>query len=285
VFDRLIRESKELGTFFYVIAGGEPLLRKDLFDVFSKHKDVVFMLFTNGTLINEGHARMLSKLHNVATMFSVEGFLQETDKRRGEGVYEKVLRAMQVLGGQNLFYGFSTTVTNENINVVAGDEFYREMIKFGCRLGIYVEYIPSREGADRVLSDQERAGLRNKILQWRTEKKAFLFHLPRDEHELAGRCLSAGNGFLHVTSRGYIEPCPFVHFAAENINEKSFKDILRSPFLAALRERESMFSEGETGCGLFDNISEVKDIAGKHNAVNTLQCVSCSDGKIESAGA
>ena len=269
--DKLVLEAKEMGTFFYVIAGGEPLLRKDLFELYSKHRDVVFLVFTNGMLIDKGIAEGLSRMVNVATIISIEGFQRETDDRRGTRVYERVLNAMKILRRYDLFFGFSTTVSRLNIDAVIMNEFLEDMIRNGCRMGTYVDYIPCDGKNEFVMTPEERVMLRNKILEWQKIKGLLLFQLPEDEYMLAGKCLSAGNGFLHITSQGYVEPCPFVHYAAENIKDSSsFREILRSSFLRALREKESVFSGGELGCGLFENLSEISRIAGEHNAVNTI---------------
>ena len=270
-FDKLISQSKEMGVFFYVIAGGEPFLREDLFDLYAKHKDVVFLIFTNGTLINGEYAEKIARAGNIAVMLSIEGFELETDSRRGEKVYEKVLQAMQILKKRDIFFGFSVTVSKENIGVVLADKFYNEMTDGGCKMGVYVEYIPCNGIKELVLDPQEQESLRLKVLQRRKNSKMMIFHLPEDEHAFKGKCLSAGSGFLHITSHGFAEPCPFVNYASENIKDKDFKDIVASPFLRALRDEEAILEGGSLGCSLFENIEEVKKIAQKHNAINTVQ--------------
>jgi len=268
--DSLVRESKELGTFFYVMAGGEPLLKQGLSDLCRKHKDVVFLLFTNGMLIDESIAADFRKLNNAAVMLSIEGFQGETDDRRGKGVYRKILEAMCILRRQDVFFGFSATVSRSNFSAVAQDRFLDDMIGNGCRMGVFVDYIPAAGGEELALTDEERVFMRAKTLGWKKKKELLLFQLPEDEHELGGRCFSAGYGFLHITSKGYVEPCPFVHFATENIKDKPFREILRSPFLAELRKKESALAPGKLGCGLFENTAEVEKIASAFNAVNTV---------------
>lgn len=269
-FDKLISQSKETGVFFYVIAGGEPFLRKDLFGLYAKHKDVAFLIFTNGTLINEEYVKKIVKAGNAAVMLSIEGFESETNQRRGEQVYKKVLEAMEILKKMDVFHGFSVTVTRANIDVMLDDKFFNEMLEGGCRMGTYIEYVPCNGLKELVLKQEERIKLRAKILERQKNKKIILFHLPEDEHALKGKCLSAGSGFMHINSQGYAEPCPFVNYASENIRQKDFKDILSSPFLKAIREKESSLTADSLGCGLFENLEEVKKIAIQHNAKNTV---------------
>ena len=52
--DDLITQGKELGIFFYMYTGGEPLVRKDdLIKICEKHRDCAFIAFTNGTLVDQ----------------------------------------------------------------------------------------------------------------------------------------------------------------------------------------------------------------------------------------
>ena len=39
------------------MTGGEPFLRKDLFDLFEKHEDMMFQIYTNATLIDKNVAK------------------------------------------------------------------------------------------------------------------------------------------------------------------------------------------------------------------------------------
>ena len=110
VFDRIIQEIKELwGSHFVVISGGEPLLYKGLFDIAEKHRDTFFLMYTNGTLIDEKVAKKLAELGNITPAISVEGFEKETDTRRGKGVYKRIRKAMQNLRDSGVPFGISIT--------------------------------------------------------------------------------------------------------------------------------------------------------------------------------
>ncbi|GAH20731.1 unnamed protein product, partial [marine sediment metagenome] len=64
--DKVITEAKEMGTCFFVISGGEAFVRDDMLDIYKKHNDVSFMIYTNGTFIDRDMAFKLQKLGNVA---------------------------------------------------------------------------------------------------------------------------------------------------------------------------------------------------------------------------
>ena len=82
-FDRIVTEGKELGIFLYIVSGGEPFVWDGLMDIFEKHDDCVFQVYTNGTLLDDATCERLVNLGNVWPCISVEGFEKETDERRG----------------------------------------------------------------------------------------------------------------------------------------------------------------------------------------------------------
>jgi sulfatase maturation enzyme AslB (radical SAM superfamily) len=53
VIDRVLTEGKEMGVYFVTVLGGEPFIRRDMWDMYAKHNDIYFQVFTNGTLLNE----------------------------------------------------------------------------------------------------------------------------------------------------------------------------------------------------------------------------------------
>ena len=75
--DRTLTEGEELGAFWVTILGGEPFVRQDMWEIYKKHKDVFFQVYTNGTLINKEAAEKLAELGNVLVNFSLEGFEAE----------------------------------------------------------------------------------------------------------------------------------------------------------------------------------------------------------------
>lgn len=88
--DSVVRQCKAQGSYFFGILGGEPLLHKGLFDLFERHPDAYFLLFTNGTLITDEIAREMRRLGNVSPLISIEGSRPVSDERRGgREVYDR----------------------------------------------------------------------------------------------------------------------------------------------------------------------------------------------------
>ena len=87
--DRIITEAKELGIHFFVLTGGEPMVRKkDILMLAEKHNDCAFHIFTNGTLIDEELCKEVQRLGNLSFALSVEGYAETNDDRRGQ-VYSR----------------------------------------------------------------------------------------------------------------------------------------------------------------------------------------------------
>ena len=94
--EKVLREAREFGSYFIVVSGGEPYLMKDVWlRLWKKHSDMYFMTYTNGTLLDQKTVDELARLGNVAPAISVEGYQEETDRRRGAGVFERLSQSME----------------------------------------------------------------------------------------------------------------------------------------------------------------------------------------------
>ena len=122
--DRIINEGKELGIYFYLYSGGEPLLRKiDLIRLAEKHNDCLFLAFTNAALVDEALCQEMARVGNLLLAISVEGFEKETDMRRGKGTFKKIMQAMNLLKEHSLGFGFSTCYHSKYFTLRLGGNF------------------------------------------------------------------------------------------------------------------------------------------------------------------
>jgi len=124
------------------MSGGEPFAYPHLFEIAEKHNDMAFMIYTNGTLITDEVADKIVELGNIAPAISLEGWKEQTDARRGEGVFDKVVSAMNRLHSRGALFGVSLTITRENYKEVTSDEFIEFLINKGAIYGWSFHYIP-----------------------------------------------------------------------------------------------------------------------------------------------
>lgn len=61
--DRIVTQGKELGVHFYMMTGGEPMVKKnEILALCEKHSDCFFAAFTNSTLITEDLCKKVKKI-------------------------------------------------------------------------------------------------------------------------------------------------------------------------------------------------------------------------------
>jgi MoaA/NifB/PqqE/SkfB family radical SAM enzyme len=257
--DGLIAEAKELGVSFMVIGGGEPLTRPIILDLAEKYPAIMFLVFTNGLLIDEAVIKKMSENRNIVPLISLEGYENDTDKRRGAGVYEQVMKAIAKLKEKNIFWGSSLTMTRANFADVTDDNFIKRLVETGCKLFMLVEYTPVKKGTeDWVLTSEQRTKLLRKRDLFRKKYPAMFIALPWDEEEIGG-CLSSGRGFIHISAEGNVEPCPFVPYSDTNLKHLSLKDALQSKMLKTIRENHGQLEETH-GCALWEKREWVRSL-------------------------
>ncbi len=122
-WNAVFEESESLGISFILLAGGEPLLRKDVIDAASQVKNILFPVFTNGTFIGDAYLDQFDMNRNLVPVISIEGDRDTTDSRRGSGVYDRVVRAMDNMKDRGIIFGASITVTTKNVGEVTSEEF------------------------------------------------------------------------------------------------------------------------------------------------------------------
>ncbi len=261
----VFREAESLGVSFIMLAGGEPLLRWDVIEAAGQMKNMLFPIFTNGTYMDDSTFAQLDKCRNLIPVLSIEGDREITDARRGEGVYDKLIAAMDRLCDKNLLFGASITVTTENIREVTSPEFMEKLVSRGCKLAIFIEFVPVTEEAICLApGDAERAYLleaTQKLREVFPELVALDF--PGDE-KADGGCMAAGRGFFHINSHGGAEPCPFSPYSDVNVRELGVKGALKSPLFMALRDKGVLDNDHVGGCVLYEQREKVERIlAGK----------------------
>ena len=199
-------------------------------------------------------------------VISIEGDRARTNSRRGKGVYDHLLSAMEGLKERDLLYGVSVTVTSENLPEVTSEEYLRDLSDRGCKLVIYVEYVPvTSESTALALSDAQRDQLLSDVNRVRTSHPEMVFvSFPGDEKS-SGGCLAAGRGFFHINSRGGAEPCPFSPYSDINVRDTSLKDALNSPLFQSLQENGLLLEDHKGGCVLFEKKKQVEDLLDRNS--------------------
>jgi len=257
---KLVEEAKELGISFIVLAGGEPLMRPNILDLSKETPEIMFMVFTNGLLINEAVLKEIANNRNVVPLLSMEGYQIDTDGRRGTGVYNAILQAITKLKQKEVFWGTSITMTSTNFAEVTDEAFIKQIVDSGCKFFMLTEYTPVIAGTeDWVLSEAQKAQVISIRNAFRKKYAALFIALPWDEDEIGG-CLSAGRGFVHISAEGNVEPCPFIPYSDTNLKNMPLKEALQSQMLKTIRENHGELKEIQ-GCALWEKRAWVQSLS------------------------
>jgi MoaA/NifB/PqqE/SkfB family radical SAM enzyme len=256
--DRIMTEAKDLwGIPLFVFSGGEPLVYrsegKDILDLVEKHSDCLFLMFTNGTLIDKGTAARLARLGNLTPALSVEGMRDRTDARRGAGMFDRVLTAMADLREVGVPFGISVTVTRSNCEATLSDEFLDFFFgKQGAFYGFLFQYTPIGRGCDLDLMPTAEQGVKFRQRSWEVVATKRLFLLDFWNHgPLVEGCISAGRdrGYLYIDWNGKVMPCVFAPYAAADVHQVyaqggTLDDVWASPFFKAVRQWQRDYGYG-----------------------------------------
>ncbi|MDR0363162.1 MAG: radical SAM protein [Planctomycetota bacterium] len=267
----IIREARDdMGIYFIAVTGGEPTCWPPLEEIAAEFDDVFFMVYTHGQRIDKAMAKRFAELGNIYPAVSIEGDEVFTDARRGEGAYKRVLEAMDNLRDAGVLFGYSLTHTRQNHDVACSGEFMDTMIGHGAAFGWVFQYIPIGRDPDLSLvpTGAQRVERRERILAARKNKPLLVFDFWNDGDSVDG-CIAWGRKYLHITARGYVEPCVFVHFAKDSIHEKSLGECVRSTAFREMRERAPFHEDRRLPCPQIDHPHILRELVDKHGMFPT----------------
>jgi MoaA/NifB/PqqE/SkfB family radical SAM enzyme len=248
--DRIVKEKTKLwSNYFTVISGGEPLLwkseGKDLLDLCRDNPDNYFMVYTNGTLIRKKMAKRIAEVGNLTPAISVEGFAEETDERRGKGVFKKILEAMENLREVGVPFGISVTATRKNVDRIVSDEFVDFFFeKQGAVYGWIFQYMPigRHQSLDLMVSPEQRRWMYGREQHIIHDKHVFLPDFWNGGIYSSG-CVGGGRpgGYVYIEWNGNVTPCVFYPYTKDNIKDiyargGNLNDVLKSDLMVGIRE-------------------------------------------------
>ena len=258
---RIFHEADELGISFVLLAGGEPMLRRDVIEAAGKKPNILFPILTNGTFLDEKYFDLFDRCRNLVPIMSIEGEREVTDARRGTGIYDRLIANMDEFHRRGLIFGASVTVTTENLREVSSEAFLQKLSDRGCKAVIFVEFVPvTEESRELAPGDAEREYLRDEIARLRNERPEMVYiSFPGDEKD-SGGCVAAGRGFFHINSHGGAEPCPFSPYSDINVRDTSLRDAMNSRLFRELREGGYLMEDHAGGCVLYERREQVEKI-------------------------
>ena len=274
--DSLVSQAEDLGTHLFMLTGGEPLVRKeDVLKLAEKHNTSLFNIFTNASLVDDAFCERVQKLGNIVFSVSLESYEPSVnDGRRGDGSFQEVMDAFDRMHKHGLLYGTSTCYTRANTERVSSDEFFKLLIDRGCRFAWYFHYMPVGEGAnaDLMPTIEQREYMFNRIRWVRSvgDEGYPIFAMDfQNDGEFVGGCIAGGRVFCHITARGDVEPCVFIHYSNANIKEQSLLECLKQPLFQQYRANWPWNDNMLRPCPMLENPDVLPKMVHAANAKST----------------
>jgi mycofactocin radical SAM maturase len=259
----VLDELAALQVFYINVGGGEPMIRRDFFDLISYAvgSGIGVKFSTNGAFIDAVAARRLTAMDYLDIQISIDGLDAATnDAVRGIGSYAVARRAMDNLAEAGFGpFKISVVVTRENVEQLDGFKALADA--YGAQLRV-TRLRPSGRGVDSWASlhpthEQQRA-----VYAWllahgdEVLTGDSFFHLNALGDPLPGLNLcGAGRVVCLIDPIGDVYACPFVihdQFRAGNVRDPGgFGAVWReSELFRSLREPES--AGACASCGSYD---------------------------------
>jgi len=259
----VIDELRDLQVFYINIGGGEPMVRRDFFEIIGYAVDngIGVKFSTNGAFIDAENARRLAAMDYLDIQISLDGTDAATnDAVRGAGSFDTAIRAMENLRAAN-FGPFKISVVVTRHNVAQLDQFKALADSYGAQLRI-TRLRPAGRGADTWNELHPTAEQQVQVYRWLLAHGENVltgdsfFHLNALGEPLPGLNLcGAGRVVCLIDPLGDVYACPFVlhdEFKAGSVLENGgFTHVWRnSELFTSLREPES--AGACASCGSYD---------------------------------
>ena len=238
----ILDEIADLGCLFLSFTGGEPLMRKDFWEIaeYAQRKKFAVTLQTNGTLVTEKEAQRIKELNFFDVHISLLGAKAETHDwlTRAAGSFNKVMRAIEFLRKQKVRVMLKTTVVKQNFDEL--ESIHRIARKFGCQQVTSPNLNAKNDGdqspyAFRIDDGQMKDFYVSSFKKFPKQKKLY----PSHAGEGMINCRAGRTGFC-INPKGDVYPCVGLPVSAGNLKKVSFKQIWdQSEFIREIRETQS----------------------------------------------
>ncbi|MBU4056238.1 MAG: radical SAM protein [Proteobacteria bacterium] len=246
---KLFPEIKKMGVQIIALTGGEPLLHKDFFKIAKlskKHFPIVF-LATNGYFINSLIAKKIKQSGISNVQISIEGDKKIHDLIRGVSTsYQRARNAAKILKDLGVDVTLTPTFTKDNFKNI--EEVFKLAKELKCDMSIKRQISTGRAKVEEEISSKDYKKLYQFGLKKNKEKgsKIFMhcdplrtiFKKIKKKNILTG-CI-AGFGLFYIRYDGKVFPCSKLPLSMGNIHKQKIKEILRSPLITQLKNRNNL---------------------------------------------
>lgn len=262
---RLIDEFADFEVGQLILSGGEPMIRKDFFDIaeYVASKGIMIQVATNGTLIDEYAAEKLANI-GARTQVSLDSSVSaiHDNFRQSSGSWQKTVEGIKLLVKAGVPVTLAAAVTTMNIDNIP------ELYELGKELGVQtfriLPFVPSGRGTGALDLEVNPARMRELTEFLFSKRESNGPEIAPMEFECTFRPIPEQDieveidtdtrigcdgaiGYCTVTSKGDVLPCNYFEGAdVENVKDKSFRWIWdNSRFLNYFRSLKASDMKGE----------------------------------------
>lgn len=238
----LVDQIADMGATTIVFTGGEPMMRRDLFDVVrhARSRGLRRNIITNGTLLrNATIAAEMAELFDMITI-SMDGATAEThEPTRGRGTFAKTVNALKLLNEQGVRPVINHVVGKNN--VAAMEDFATFVAGFDVRMVRMMQQSELGRGKDDDAAFGWREYMQAHAFTWtHPAAKNLLPDGPTATKpcSVSGNC-GMGGTEIYVNSLGNVYPCKLITSPldiAGNVRAKPLAEIFENPVLAEMRQ-------------------------------------------------
>lgn len=269
----LLDQMAELGEPIVILTGGEPLLRRDIFDIakYGTKKNLRMVMAPNGTLITEKIAERLVDSGIKRISISLDGASKEShDKFRGvKGAFDGALSGIRHAKNAGIEFQINTTITKTNLDQIPAIQ------QLAVDLGAVAHHIfllvPTGRG--KYIVDQEITSTEyEETLNWFYDQKEktplqlkatcapHYYRILRQRAKEDGKTVTfqthgldavtrgclGGTGFCFISHRGIVQPCGFLDVNCGDVTRESFAKIWKN---STVFQQLRNFNELKGKCG------------------------------------
>jgi len=251
----LIDEMKALGTEMLILTGGEPLLRKDIYEIarYASDRGIWVVMGTNGVLITDRVVEKMIECGVQGVAISIDSLeaAKHDHFRGGPDAWEYSVRALEICRANGLQVLVQTTVMDMNYAEIPQMlEFARDKGAWSFNLYFLVRTGRGQQMAE--LSPERTEAMLSNLVDWQDQYRPMLVRskcAPQFKQIAydkgvggleSGGCM-AGTQYCRITPQGDVTPCPYMDVVAGNIRDQSFGEIWRtSGVLHELRDLKQL---------------------------------------------
>ncbi|OIO39847.1 MAG: radical SAM/SPASM domain-containing protein [Candidatus Omnitrophica bacterium CG1_02_49_10] len=237
---KVIDEISSFANPIIILTGGEPLLRKDIFEIaaYGNKKGLRMVMAPNGTLLNEENVKKIiaSGIKRISVSLDGPDAVTHDDLRQVPGAFKGACDGIERAKKAGLEFQINTTVTKKNVRLLP--RIMKLAIDLGAKAHHIFLLVPTGRGKDMVDEELSAAEYEEtlKALAKAKESSPIEMKITCAPHfnrilleggykgmPLAGRGCMAGVSFCFISHTGELQPCGYLEAKCGNVRDKGFK--------------------------------------------------------------